>query len=90
MAERGGAPLGFAGVAEGNLEMLFVADRGQGVSSALLNHATSSLGATKVDVNEQNPAACDFYLNRGFIQVGRSELDADGQPYPTLHLQLKA
>ncbi|WP_244302984.1 GNAT family N-acetyltransferase [Leucobacter coleopterorum] len=90
VAERGGQSLGFAGIAEGSLEMLFVSDdaRGKGVGSALLAEAISHRGVTMVDVNEQNPAALGFYLSRGFVQVGRSELDGDGLPYPILHLQL--
>lgn len=89
VAERDGAPVGFAGVAEGNLEMLFVTNevRGGGVGTLLLREAISSLGVTKVDVNEQNEGAHGFYLSRGFVQIGRDELDGDGRPYPTLHLK---
>ncbi|KAM9866210.1 hypothetical protein ACIFOC_01128 [Leucobacter aridicollis] len=92
VAERDGKPLGFAGVADGGLEMLFVDDsaRGTGVGSALLTHAIERLGVTRVDVNEQNPGAHGFYVSRGFEEVGRSELDGDGQPYPILHLALAA
>lgn len=91
VAERAGAPVGFSGVAEGNLEMLFVADsaRGSGVGSALLAHAVAEQGVTRVDVNEQNASAGGFYRSRGFVQVGRSELDGDGRPYPILHLALQ-
>ncbi|GAA1327278.1 GNAT family N-acetyltransferase [Leucobacter albus] len=90
VAERDGTPVGFAGVAEGNLEMLFVsADaRGGGTGSALLAEVIAEHGVTKVDVNEQNSGAHGFYLSRGFVQVRRSELDGDGLPYPILHLEL--
>lgn len=90
VAERAGEPVGFAGIAEGNLEMLFVTDeaRGQSIGSKLLNEAITEFGVTRVDVNEQNSGACGFYLSRGFEQVGRDELDGDGRPYPTLHLEL--
>lgn len=69
--------------------MLFVKDavRGTGIGSALLADALAH-GVTKVDVNEQNPGALGFYLSKGFVQVGRDELDGDGRPYPTLHLSL--
>lgn len=92
VADRGGRPVGFAGVAAGNLEMLFVSDdaRGSGIGSELLREAIGSLGATQVDVNEQNVDALGFYLSRGFVRVGRSELDGDGKPYPILHLELPA
>ncbi|QMU95946.1 GNAT family N-acetyltransferase [Microbacterium esteraromaticum] len=90
VAQREGAAVGFAGVADGNLEMLFVSDeaRGMGIGSRLLAEAVKSHGVTKVDVNEQNLNGLGFYLSRGFVQIGRSELDGDGRPYPILHLAL--
>lgn len=90
VAERTGGPVGFAGIVGGNLEMLFVTDeaRGEGIGTRLLNEAITEFGVTRVDVNEQNSGACGFYLSRGFAQVGRDELDGDGRPYPTLHLEL--
>ncbi len=89
VAELDGIPVGFAGIADGSLEMLFVSDsaRGSGVGTALLAEAVAEHGATRVDVNEQNMSALGFYLSRGFVQVGRSELDGDGRPYPLLHLE---
>lgn len=90
VAEVAGEAVGFAGVASGNLEMLFVHDsfRGKGIGSALLGEAIDSHGVTRVDVNEQNLGAHRFYLTQGFRQVGRSELDGEGKPYPILHMQL--
>lgn len=86
----GGEILGFVGVAEGKVEMLFIRPdaRGQGVGAALLRHAVDGMGATAVDVNEQNPQAIGFYLHQGFEVVGRSDLDGLGKPYPLLHMQL--
>ena len=91
LAERDGVVVGFAGVADHNLEMLFVDDteRGGGVGSALLRAAIERFDVQRVDVNEQNPAALGFYLSKGFTEIGRSEVDGDGKPYPILHLQLK-
>ena len=82
--------LGFLGVLDGCVEMLFidVSARGQGVGKALLNFAAQQLSATKLDVNEQNAQAVGFYLHYGCRQVGRSEVDAAGKPYPLLHLLL--
>ncbi len=87
-----GALLGFAGVHEGKLEMLFIdpARRGTGVGKALLAHAIAELGVSEVDVNEQNPQAVGFYLHQGFHVAGRSELDGQGEPFPLLHLNLVA
>lgn len=92
VAEHDGELMGFAGVAEGNLEMLFVSNaaRGRGVGTALLAEAIAEYGVTKVDVNEQNASAHRFYLDRGFVQIGRSDLDGDGRPYPLLHLEIPA
>ena len=92
VAEREGRAVGFAGVAEGSLEMLFVADeaRGTGVGTLLLQHVIEHLAVTRVDVNEQNSGAHGFYLSRGFVQTGRSELDGDGRPYPILHLERRS
>lgn len=91
VAEKDGEPVGFAGVHGDSLEMLFVSDsaRGQGIGSALLAEVVANQGAAKVDVNEQNHSAHGFYLSKGFVQVGRSELDGDGRPYPTIHLELQ-
>lgn len=85
-----GAILGFLGVLNGKIEMLFLLDkaRGKGIGSVLLQHAIDALGATSVDVNEQNPDAVGFYLHMGFKVVSRSPLDDMGKPFPILHLSL--
>lgn len=90
VAEVEGRPVGFSGVLDGNLEMLFVdaAQRGGGIGTVLLNHAIAEHGVTRVDVNEQNEAAAGFYAHRGFQVVGRSETDEAGWPYPLLHMSL--
>ena len=82
--------LGFIGVAESNVEMLFVAPEyfGKGVGRFLLQHAIDELGAVKVDVNEQNHKARAFYEHMGFVITGRSPVDSQGKPYPLLHLTL--
>lgn len=81
--------IGFSGVADGNLEMLFIHpdSRGKGIGKALLEYSITNLNVTKVDVNEQNEQAVGFYLKQGFIQIGRSEKDPTGKSYPILHLQ---
>lgn len=82
---------GFAGVAAGKVEMLFIdpAHRGQGLGRQLLRYAVEHLNAQQLDVNEQNPQALGFYFSQGFEVVGRSEQDGMGQPYPLLHMRLK-
>ncbi|MBW3698451.1 GNAT family N-acetyltransferase [Vibrio sp. T187] len=82
--------LGFVGVHETKVEMLFVSDaaRGQGVGKALLQYAIEQLSATKVDVNEQNPLAVGFYEHMGFKVTSRSPFDDMGKPFPILHMSL--
>ena len=91
-ARQDGVIVGFIGVAEGNIEMLFIAPeaRGGGVGRQLVDHAIRCLGATRVDVNEQNAQAVGFYQHLGFEMTGRSPLDGQGKPYPLLHMALAA
>lgn len=83
--------LGFCGVADDKLEMLFVApeSRGQGIGSALCRYAIEELHITTVDVNEQNTQAIGFYEHIGFHVTGRSPVDGQGKPFPLLHMKLK-
>jgi putative acetyltransferase len=83
-----GLLVGFAGVADHKLEMLFLDPvvRGKGGGKLLLQHSISAFGVTSLDVNEQNQQAVGFYLHLGFEVTGRSELDGMGKPYPLLHL----
>lgn len=87
-----GELLGFCGVNDSNIEMLFVAPqaRGKGVGALLARHAIRAQGATKVDVNEQNEQALGFYKHLGFEVIGRSALDGQGKAYPLLHMRLNA
>lgn len=87
-----GVTLGFVGVAEGKVEMLFVSPeaRGRGIGKALLRHAIEEMGAKLVDVNEQNPQAVGFYLHEGFEVVGRSPVDGQGRAFPLLEMRLRA
>lgn len=82
--------LGFMGIAGSKLEMLFISPSAfrQGIGSQLLQYALQ-LGVTEVDVNEQHPDATAFYLKHGFEMISRSETDAEGNPYPILHLKLQ-
>jgi putative acetyltransferase len=82
--------IGFLGVAEGKIEMLFIHPdaRGRGVGKLLVEYALQHMKVTKVDVNEQNEQAVGFYEHVGFKTVSRSELDSLGMPYPILHMEL--
>lgn len=83
--------VGFMGTASGNLEMLFIHPKyiGQGIGKKLLQYAIVNLQVKKVDVNEDNQQAVDFYLHCGFKVVDRSELDGAGKAYPILHMELQ-
>jgi len=83
-------PLGFIGLGENHVEMLFIEPerRGRGIGRALLDFCRSSRDTLSVDVNEQNPQAVGFYLHYGFVQTGRSPLDGEGRPFPLLHMAL--
>lgn len=80
---------GFIGLSPDSIEMLFIDSdlRGQGYGSALIEFARQR-GATKVDVNEQNTSALNFYKAKGYRIIGRDETDESGRPYPILHLSL--
>lgn len=82
--------LGFCGVHDGNIEMLFISPdaRGKGIGAMLARYAIQTQGATKVDVNEQNSQALGFYLHLGFSVIARSALDGQGKAYPLLHMAL--
>jgi Acetyltransferases len=81
-------PAGFIGLSENMVEMLFIDPQyhGHGMGRALLDHARGLRGLLRVDVNEQNPKAHAFYLKYGFRNIGRSELDSAGRPFPIIHM----
>ncbi|AYN01603.1 GNAT family N-acetyltransferase [Chryseobacterium sp. 3008163] len=83
-------PQGFASVADGNLEMLFIHNdvRGKGLDKKLYEFMKAKTRLIKVDVNEQNPQAIGFYEKLGFKQTRRSEKDGSGKNYPIIHMSL--
>lgn len=85
-----GEILGFCGVLDGNIEMLFISPdaRGKGIGAMLVVNAINERGASKVDVNEQNEQALGFYQHMGFKVKGRSPIDGQGKAYPLLHMTL--
>ena len=88
--EQEGILIGFMGIAEGNLEMLFIDNKyqGAGIGKKLITYAIDNLQVTKVDVNEQNVQAVGFYEYMGFNIYKRSNLDGEGKEYLILHMQL--
>lgn len=84
-----GVIAGFMGISSDKVEMLFIHPdyRGMGIGGRLISFAIQKLNVRFVDVNEQNPGAKGFYEHYGFKSVRRSELDAQGNPFPILHMQ---
>lgn len=87
--DESGTPVGFMGVQENRLEMLFLDPeaRGQGLGARLLCLGMEQYGVSGLTVNEQNPAAAGFYRHMGFVVYRRSELDEQGGPYPILYMR---
>ena len=86
-----GTPIGFMGVANSSLEMLFIApcERGKGLGRRMLEQGIRDYGVRKLTVNEQNPQAIGFYERMGFKVYKRTDCDEEGNPYPLLYMRLK-
>jgi len=81
--------LGFIGVADRKIEMLFLDPKyfGQGLGRKLVNFATTQLQAEELDVNEQNVKAVAFYKKLGFEIFERREKDDQGRNYPLVRMK---
>ena len=81
-------PLGFMGIVEQHLEMLFISDeaRGKGLGKALLQYGIENYSICDLAVNEQNPLAKGFYEHMGFKVYKRTEHDEQGKPCPLLYM----
>lgn len=94
IAEVDGAAAGFMAMRGNMIEALFIdpAHTGRRLGTGLIDHARKLRGGDaelRVDVNEDNPAALAFYLSKGFGQIGRSDTDSAGRPWPIVHLALR-
>jgi len=80
---------GFAGTSGDSLDMLFLHPSmiGTGAGKALMQYAITTKGVTRVDVNEQNEHAREFYEYFGFAVTSRSETDDNGEPFPLLRMK---
>jgi putative acetyltransferase len=81
--------LGFMALDGHALEALFIDPSyfRRGGGRLLVEHARRLKGPLIVSVNEQNPAAIEFYAALGFAAIGRSPDDDAGRPFPLLHMQ---
>lgn len=84
-----GVDVAFMGVADGMLEMLFVApsSMGMGIGRRLVQYGIDKLGVMEVTVNEQNPGAVGFYTHIGFSEYKRTECDEQGRPFPLIYMR---
>jgi putative acetyltransferase len=82
--------VGILGVADQKLEMLFLEPKemGKGIGRQLMDFVMTNLAVNKVDVNEGNTNAINFYKKFGFKVYDRSPLDDYGKPYPILKMKL--
>ena len=87
--DEGGAPIGFMGIGNQKIEMLFISPdfRGKGIGKKLILHGVETLSVNEVTVNEQNPQAIGFYEHMGFAVYKRTQTDEDGRPYPLLYMK---
>lgn len=81
-------PVGFMGIVDQHLEMLFVTheERGKGYGKELLQYGIEKYAVNDLAVNEQNPLAKGFYEHMGFEVYKRTECDEQGNPYPLLYM----
>jgi ribosomal protein S18 acetylase RimI-like enzyme len=89
----GNAVAGFAVVADGWLDHLYVAPacQGVGVGSLLLDDAKRSAGAAlRRHVFQRNQRARDFYCRRGFIEPGFSDGAGNMEREPDLVMRWTA
>lgn len=86
----GDDPVGFIGMEDRKVEMLFLAPEywGYGLGALLINMAIKDYGCVFVDVNEQNPKARSFYTHMGFREYERTETDDQGNPFPIIRMRL--
>ena len=89
-AEKDGEIIGFMGIEQERLEMLFLSPalRGAGLGRKLIDYGIQNYGIRTVTVNEQNPQAVGFYEHLGFQTYQRTDHDEQGNAYPLLYMKL--
>lgn len=92
IAERNGAPVGFAALRGDWLDHLYVepSAQGRGVGEALLAKAKRRRSELHLRVFERNTGARAFYERSGFALVGASDGADNEERLPDLHLRWRA
>ena len=82
-------PVGFMGVQEHKIEMLFLHPDyfRKGVGKELVQRAFRKLAVEYVDVNEQSPDAARFYERMGIYTFRRADTDDQGNHFPILRMK---
>lgn len=85
-------PCGFMLLNGSHMEALFIDPdvRGNGIGRQLLQYGLSLHKTLTTDVNIQNAQAVGFYQRMGFVEIGHSDVDSQGRPYPLIHLRYLA
>ncbi|EHO54473.1 GNAT family N-acetyltransferase [Lentilactobacillus kisonensis] len=91
IANENNYPVGFMGITDQTLEMLFISNecRGKGLGKQLLTYGINKYSVNKLSVNEQNPLAQGFYEHMGFEVYKRTELDEQGNNFPIRYMKKK-
>ena len=89
VAKQGSEYLGFMGIDNQRIEMLFLAPHhiGKGIGRKLVEYGIKKHQIAEVTVNEQNPNAVGFYEHIGFNTYKRTDFDEQGRPFPLLYMR---
>lgn len=81
--------IGFMGIEEKNLEMLFLHPDyiGRGYGRLFVTYGFSEYEMNEVTVNEENQGALAFYQSMGFVVYDRTDGDEFGFDYPLLYMK---
>lgn len=86
---KNGYPIGFMGIADQKLEMLFILneERKKGIGKKLLRYGIVNYSVNELTVNEQNSLAKGFYEHMEFQVYKKTDIDEQGNPYPLLYMK---
>lgn len=85
-----GKSLGFIGIQDHKIEMLFIDPNHfkRGYGKKLVAYGMKHFDVNEVSVNEDNPGAKAFYERMGFKVYARHEEDEQGMPFPILDMKI--